>query len=164
MAKMVAGASAEAQRQVGCCCLHAHQQTLPRACNCFLSLVFVFAQAAAAAAALADDNARAVPVFISGATGTHAAGMKGFFDPTQEKGLDGRVLYAKRGDESVCMEHFAGKWMVKPVSLKGKVNCHAYVWAGCGAEACSSRQWMVSFDSKTFAEAPLVKIVAEAEV
>ena len=136
--------------------------------HCFLSLVFVFAQAAehaaAEATAVAADNARAAPVFISGATGINAAGINGPFDPTQEKGLDGRVLYAKRGDKSMCMEHFGGTWMVKLVSDKGTGNCTAHVAGGCGAEACTSRQWMVTFDSKTFAEAPLVKIVAEAEV
>ena len=50
------------------------------------------------------------------------------------------------------------------MSYKGKDTCFAWVAGGCGAEACTSRQWMVTFDNKTFAEAPLVKIVAEAEV
>ncbi len=103
-------------------------------------------------------------MFISGATGITAADINGPFDPTQEKGLDGRVLYAKRGDKSICMEHFGGKWQVKHVSHKGKETCVAHVAGGCGAEACTSRQWMVTFDNKTFAEAPLVKILAEAEV
>ena len=101
-------------------------------------------------------------MFISGATGVHAAVINGLFDPTQEKGLDGRVLYAKRGDKNMCMEHFGGKWQVKPVSHKGTDNCIAWVAGGCGAEACTSRQWMV-WDGKTHAKAPLVKMVAGAE-
>ncbi len=78
-------------------------------------------------------------MFISGATGVDAAVINGLFDPTQEKGLDGRVLYAKRGDSSMCMEHFGGKWRVRSVSYKGKDTCFAWVAGGCGAEACTSR-------------------------
>ena len=107
--------------------------------------------------------ARAVPVFISGATGMHAAAINGFFEPTQEKGLDGRVLYAKRGDASVCIEHYGGKWRVKPVSDKGTNNCSAYVAGGCALEACTSRVWWVH-DGKVFHDAPSVKMVTEAEV
>ena len=62
---------------------------------------------------MADDNARAVPVFISGATGRNAANINGFFEPTEEKGLDGRVLYRKRGEAFMWMEHFEGQWHVK---------------------------------------------------
>ena len=119
--------------------------------------------AAAEARAVAHDNARAAPVFISGATGVNAALINGVLEPTQEKGLDGRVLYRKRGDSSVCMEHFGGKWQVKPVSSKGTNGCYAYVAGGCAAEACTSRPWRVTFDDKTWTDAPLVKMVAGAE-
>ncbi len=133
-----------------------------------LLLIFVFAQgaehAAAEATAVAADNALAVPLFISGATCVNAAGINGLFEPTQEKGADGRVLYAKRGDISVCMEHAAGTWQIKDVSSKGTDDCFASVEGGCAAEACTSRQWMVSFDSKTFSDAPHVKMVVESEV
>ena len=101
-------------------------------------------------------------MFISGATGDNAARINGFFEPTQEKGPDGRALYAKRGDASVCIEHFGGKWRVKPVSAKGKNSCWAYVAGGCGLEACTSRVWKVS-DGKAFHDAPSVKLVAGAE-
>ena len=154
-------------RLAAAACTHTSNPPPSRLQLLHLTCFFVFAQAAehaaAEAIAVAADNARAVPVFISGATGIYAAKINGPFDPTQEKGLDGRVLYAKRGDKSMCMEHFGGKWQVKPVSYKGTANCYAYVLGGCGAEACTSRQWMVSFDTKTFAEAPLVKIVVGAE-
>ena len=129
--------------------------------------MFVFAQgaehAAAEARAVAHDNARAEPLFISGATGVYAAYINGVLEPTEEKGLDGRVLYRKRGDGSMCMEHRGGMWQVKPVSYKGKDICWAYVAGGCAAEACTSRPWTV-YDGKSWADAPLVKMVAEAEV
>ena len=118
--------------------------------------------AAAEARAVAHDNARAEPLFISGATGVYAAYINGVLEPTEEKGVDGRVLYRKRGDRSVCMEHFAGKWQVKPVSSKGTNGCYAWVAGGCAAEACTSRPWTVR-DGEKFQVAPSVKMVAGAE-
>ena len=102
-------------------------------------------------------------MFISGATGVNAARINGFFEPTQEKGRDGRALYAKRGDASVCIEHYGGKWQVKLVSGKGKGSAWAYVAGGCGLEACTSRVWKVG-DGKAWNDAPGVKLVLEAEV
>ena len=101
-------------------------------------------------------------MFISGATGVHAASINGFFEPTQEKGLDGRVLYVKRGDASQCIEHYGGQWEVKAVSEKGKSSAWAYVAGGCGLEACTSRVWRV-WDGKAHVDAPSVKLVAGAE-
>ena len=129
--------------------------------------MFVFAQgaehAAAEARAVARDNARAEPLFISGAAGANAAAINGVLEPTEEQGVDGRVLYRKRGDGSVCMEHFGGKWQVKLVSSTGTASCYAYVAGGCAAEACTSRQWTIG-DGQSWTDAPLVKMVAEAEV
>ncbi len=119
--------------------------------------------AAAEARAVAADNALAVPLFISGATGVNAAGINGLFEPTQEKGADGRVLYAKRGDSSICMEHAVGKWQIKPVSSKGTDCFIAFCQGGCAAEACTSRRWMTFVHNKTFSDAPHVKMVAGAE-
>ncbi len=101
-------------------------------------------------------------MFFSGATGGYAAFINGFFEPTQEKGLDGRVLYAKRGDASWCIEHYVGYWQVKLVSTKGQDGCLAYVAGGCGLEACTSRVWKVS-DGTVHVDAPSVKLVAGAE-
>ena len=115
----------------------------------------LFAQAAAEATAISNDNARAAPVAISGATGEYAARINGVLEPTQEKGLDGRVLYRKRGDPSMIMEHLGGKWEVKPVSHKGTAVCYAYVAGGCAAEACTSRMWKMG-DGSTFHDAPSV--------
>ena len=101
-------------------------------------------------------------MFISGATGDMSGSINGFYEPTQEKGQDDRVLYAKRGDASWCIEHYGGQWQVKPVSDKGTDGCFAYVAGGCGLEACTSRVWKVG-DGKAFHDAPSVKLVAGAE-
>ncbi len=102
-------------------------------------------------------------MFISGVTGDYAALINGFFEPTQEKGLDGRVLYAKRGEARVWIEHCGGKWQVKLVSDKGTDGCWAFVAGCCGLEACTSRVWVL-WDGKDFDDAPSVKLVTEAEV
>ena len=127
---------------------------------------FAFAQgaehAAAVARAVADDNARAATVFVSGATGDWAGAINGLFTPTQEKGLDGRVVYDKCGDGSMCIEHYAGKWQVKRVSHKGKNTGFAYVTGGCALEACTSRVWRV-WNRNTFEDQPSVKAVTGAD-
>ncbi len=81
------------------------------------------------------------------------------------KGLDGRVLYAKQGDASTCIEHFEGHWQVKAESNIGANNCWISVVGGCGLEARTSRVWKL-WDGKAFHYAPLVKCVEwkEAEV
>ena len=101
-------------------------------------------------------------IFISGAAGVNAAAINGVYDITCETS-GGYALYAKRGDSSMWIEHFVGKWQIKSVSDKGKANCFANVAGGCAAEACTSRQWKVSFDNKTFSDAPHVKMLAGAE-
>ena len=109
-------------------------------------------------------------MFISGATGVHAAAINGFFEPTQEMGLDGRLILTKRGDAGMVMEHFGGRWQVKLVSDKGKDIRFASVEGGCALAACTSRPWRLSSDGtpqrlgNMFSDAPGVKIVLEAEV
>jgi hypothetical protein len=103
----------------------------------------------------------ALVLFISGATGVNAASINGVYDRTSETS-GGYALYRKRGDGSVCMEHFGGKWQVKLVSSKGTASCYAYVAGGCAAEACTSRQWTIG-DGQSWTDAPLVKMVAEAQ-
>ena len=126
----------------------------------------LFAQAAECAAAeataISNDNARAAPLFISGATGAKAAEINGFFEPTQEKGLDGRLILTKRGDAGMVMEHYNRQWQIKPVSDKGTVMSYAYIEGGCALAACTSRQWKVG-DDKTWSDAPGVKMVTGAE-
>ena len=127
---------------------------------------FAFAQgaehAAAVARAVADDNARAATVLVSGATGDWAGAINGLFAPTQEKGLDGRVVYGKCGDGSMCMEHYAGEWQVRAVSDKGKNASFAYVTGGCALEACTSRVWRVD-NGKWFYDQPSIKAVTGAD-
>ena len=127
---------------------------------------FAFAQgaehAAAVARAVADDNARAATVLVSGATGDRAGAINGLFAPTQEKGFDGRVVYGKCGDGSMCIEHYAGQWQVKPVSYKGEYVRCAYVTGGCALEACTSRVWSVR-NGITFEDQPSVKAVTGAD-
>jgi hypothetical protein len=112
---------------------------------------------------VAEDNARAGPVFISGATGPRAEVINGFYEATEEKGLDGRVVYMKRGDGSVCIEHFGGLWRVKFVSWKGTNMALADVIGFCAFEACDSRVWRVWVGGKVFQDQPSVKMLTGAE-
>ena len=127
---------------------------------------FAFAQgaehAAAVARAVADDNARAAGLVISGATGRWAEGINGYFAATQEKGLDGRVVYGKCGDASMCIEHYGGRWQVKPVPDKGSNGCFAHVTGGCALEACTSRVWKVH-DGYQYVNQASVKIATGAD-
>jgi hypothetical protein len=127
--------------------MHATQLLLTLALAFRRVTLFAFAQgaehAAAEARAVADGNARAGPVFISGATGPYAASINGFYGVTEEKSLDGRLVLSKRGDPSICIEHRAGDWEVKSVSSKGSDVCWAYVAGGCSLEDCTSRVWRV---------------------
>ena len=100
---------------------------------------------------------------ISGATGIWAEIINGFFAATQEKGSDGRVVYGKCGDASVCIEHRAGRWEVKPVSDKGSTRLNASVAGGCALEACASRVWRVG-NGSTFEDQASVKIATGPDV
>jgi hypothetical protein len=128
--------------------MHATQLRLTLALAFRRVTLFTFAQgaehAAAEARAVADGNARAGPVFISGTTGPKAASINGFYVVTEEKSLDGRLVLSKRGDPSVCIEHHGGVWGVKHVSRKGKAGCFACVAGGCALEDCTSRLWRVN--------------------
>ena len=82
-------------------------------------------------------------VFFCRASGFYSAAINGCYDPTHEKGSDGRVLYTKRGDPSMCIEHRTGDWEVKPTSAKGGDKLLAYVMGGCDLQDCTSRRWYV---------------------
>jgi hypothetical protein len=88
--------------------------------------------------------------------------INGFFDPTGEKSLDGRVLYTKRFYSAVVIEHFAGKWQVKGVSDKGKNMRVAEVPGCCPFEVCKSEVWQVG-NGGALEEQPSVKMVTGAE-
>ncbi len=117
---------------------------------------------AAEARAVAEGNARAGPVFISGASRMNSALINGFYTVTEEKSSDGRVVLSKRGDASMCIEHFAGKWQVKKVSGKGTSACMVFVEGGCALEDCTSRVWTVH-NGKEWEEQPSVKMATGSE-
>ncbi len=120
--------------------------------------------AAAVAQSIAEDNARAGPVFVSGATGSSASVLNGYYEPTEEKGADGRVMYAKRGDGSVCIEHFKEEWGVKNNSNKNSNRCSAHVSGGSAFDSCASRVWKVyDYSGTKWVEQPSVKMVTGAE-
>jgi len=107
------------------------------------------------------DNSRAGLVFISGAQGIFALSVNGFWRATAER-QGGRVVYAKVGDASLCIEHFGGKWQLKPATHKGQNLSAAEVPGGCALEACTSRVWSVA-DGKTLLPQPSVKMLCGAD-
>ena len=107
------------------------------------------------------DNSRAGLVFLSGAQGVWASSVNGFWRATAER-RQGRVVYVKVGDDSLCIEYFGGKWQVKSVSNKGKNASAASVTGGCALEACTSRVWHV-YDGKTHVPQPSVKMLFGAD-
>ncbi len=176
--KMVTGAEAEAQVSR---LLHPHNPPPAPLPPCALPSMLCpltrfakrfAAQAAAFARAVADDNARASAVFISGATGSCSSNVNGLFEPTEEKGADGRILYTKRGDASKIIEHFDGKWQIKHSRLRGKDSWGkqgfwAQVDGSCALEACVAAEWKVSTfespESGVFQDQENVKMVTGAE-
>jgi len=76
--------------------------------------------------------------------------------------LDGRVVLSKRSDASMCIEHFGGKWQVKPVSSKGMNLYCAYVAGDCALQDCASRVWRV-FDGETYVDQASVKLATGRE-
>ena len=108
------------------------------------------------------DNAKASNIFISGASGPCATGINGLYSPTRTRGLDGRILYIKRSNASMCIEHSTGVWQVRYMSRDGSVGCWAGTSGGCALEACTSRTWRVS-DHTDHRIQPGVKIVTGAD-
>ena len=104
-------------------------------------------------------------VFISGAAGPFSAWINGFYTVTEEKSSDGRVVLSKRGDASMCIEHFAGKWQIKEVSGKGTSAGMASVQGGCALEDCTSRVWKVvdGIPENPHVEQPSVKMATGSE-
>ncbi len=82
-----------------------------------------------------EDFALAPIVHISGAIGYFADRINGSFAPTQEKSLDGRIVYCKQGDTSICIEHFHGEWQLKRLLHKQLDVCYAFAPGGCALEA-----------------------------
>jgi len=114
-------------------------------------------QAATDAQAIAQDNAAAFLVGIHGATGVNAPRINGFFEPTAER-RNGRVVYMKRLDDQICIEHRQGAWEVKPVSFKGQATCLAFVKGRCGLEACVKNLWQVNDGKSKWFDAPMIRM------
>jgi len=100
-------------------------------------------------------------IFIKGATGDWSGLVNGGFYVTGEKRFCHDV-YGKVGDDHMCIEHFGGKWQLKPLSNKGENRNAAEVTGGCALEACTSRLWSVS-DGKTHVPQPSVKMLCGAD-
>lgn len=99
---------------------------------------------AAISRAVAEDNAQATTVLISGASGWWSEAINGFFAPTQEKGLDGRVVYSKCGSGDMCIVHRGGRWEVINAESKFRDGSVAVVTGGCSLKACGSCQFKVN--------------------
>ena len=100
-------------------------------------------------------------MFLSGAVGVKASKVNGFWRATAER-RQGRVVYVKVGDDSMCIEYFGGRWQIKLVSEKGQNASAAEVPGGCAFEACTSRVWNVS-DGTAFVPQPSVKMLFGAD-
>ena len=135
----------------------------------FPSLIFLIVQAAehtaAAARAVAEDNARAAPVLISGATGCYANTMNGLFAPSKERNSSGRVVYRKCCDACICIEHIDGQWQIKPDRDLGRSALQGCVVGGCALESCLNRVWCVGVGGNVrWQDQPTVKIAIGADV
>jgi hypothetical protein len=108
------------------------------------------------------DVLPAASVRISGAIGDFADSINGVFAPTQEKSQDGRIVYSKRGDTSICIEHFNGQWQLKRLLHRCFNACYAYAPGGCQLETCTS-EWkeLQNSENPTFF-ASFIRIVAGA--
>ena len=94
---------------------------------------------------------------IIGATGASGAHINGLYSPTQERGLDGRVVYSKVGDASMRIKHSSGAWQVQNVSSTGSFSCWAGISSGgCALEACGgSPSWrQADFETMSFVDQP----------
>ena len=100
-------------------------------------------------------------MFLSGAQGFYASCVNGFWRATAER-RQGRVVYVKVGDDSLCIEYFGGNWHIKSVSNKGKNTAAASVPGVCALQACTSRVWTVS-DGKKQVPQPSVKMLFGAD-
>jgi hypothetical protein len=146
--------------------------------SCVLSLIFLLllpcviriysSQAAeyatAIALAVAEDNARAASVLISGATGWYSGCINGFFSPTQERGLDGRVVYRKCGCDDTVIVHRNGCWAITGRYDKLQHNSAARVLGGCCLEECGSRPWETHTENKIGTTPHMLNIESGPEV
>lgn len=120
---------------------------------------------------VADLKTKFPVVYISGATGPKAGIVNGLYEAITQREDDGSVLYFKRGDDSVIIEHrmkgggdreLEGVWQIKPLRFSDTDACTACVTGGCALEACSSRVWSV-LEGWVFVDQPHVKMLTRSE-
>jgi hypothetical protein len=73
-----------------------------------------------AALAVAEFNARAVPVLVSGAKEWLSESINGYYVPTLENTLDGCLIYSKCGDPSTCIARNVRTWDLRSIDKKGE--------------------------------------------
>lgn len=102
---------------------------------------------------------QAVPIRISGATGTVAAIVNGIYDPTREISSGGCYSYEKRGDSTMWLEMHECLWIVKSTSAKGTGSGWAsLVCDGLKALEKCTGTWRV-IDSGALIEQASVRVV-----
>jgi hypothetical protein len=158
----------EIEQKVSNCCKHAPHLLYSgfglSSPSLILCVVKAAEQTAAAARAVAEDNNRAAPVLISGATGCYANSMNGLFAPTKERSSSGRVVYRKCCDAHMCIEHINGQWQIKPDQDLGRSALQGSVVGGCALEACIDRVWRVGDGNLKWQDQPTLKIAIGANV
>jgi hypothetical protein len=114
------------------------------------------------ASSIALENQRAEAVYISGATGSFASIVNGVFNPTQMIGVDGRLIYVKRNQDDVILEHVDGHWRVKPSNTKNTPSFYAMLEGNNALLDCSSHQWTLA-DGRGGSMAPTRQIILISE-
>jgi hypothetical protein len=119
--------------------------------------------AVAEARAIDEENRNATVIFIGGATGRFATLVNGPYTPSQLKGWDGRRLYRKVGDDTVCIQHRSHAdhsfWRVQRAEQMDTDYCVAFIDGGCALHSCCSRVWHIH-NGTEFQEQPNVEMVA----
>lgn len=120
--------------------------------------------AVAEARAINKENRNATVIFISGTTGRFATLVNGPYAPSQLNGLDGRRLYRKISDDTICIQHRShadqSLWRVQRAEQKDTDYCVAFIDGGCALHSCTSRVWHVHNNGAEFQEQPNVEMVA----
>jgi hypothetical protein len=92
-------------------------------------------------------------VQLRGATGSFAAEINGWYEPTAEF-VNNASLYRKLGDADKWIEYINGKWAVKRTASRGKNISYANVSIkpAVALEECPIDSWMVDDGDKFVAQ------------
>ena len=93
-------------------------------------------------------------VQLRGATGSFAAEINGWYEPTAEF-VNNASLYRKLGDADKWIEYVKGRWSVKPTASRGKYACWSYaiIKPAVALEECPIDSWKV-FNGDKFVAQP----------